>query len=118
MADTVEWRGVSGARYVYTIHDVSWRPAADQMGNYIFARLVQSAWRAVYIGHGDLQQGHDRAMRDGCVMAKEATFYHAHVKNQDEATRRLEANDIMTHHLECQWPEGCNGHQPLVLPQG
>lgn len=116
MADTVEWRGVSGSRYIYAVHDVFWRPATNQPGNYIFAKFVHGSWRAVCIGHGDLQQGHDGAMRDGCVTAKEATFYHAHV-NEDEAARRLEANDIITRHLECRWPEGCNGYEPFILPQ-
>ena len=109
MADTTKWYGSSGTSYTYTVHDKSWRPAANQEGNYIFAKKIQGIWHAVYIGQGDLQKRYDAALREGCVTDKGATHYHEHLNNS-QTSRKSEETDIIDGNPECKWPKGCNGH--------
>ena len=107
--ETVNWHGKSGTSYAYNVHEISWRPKPEQEGNYIFAKLSGSVWRAVYVGQGDLQSRYDAALAEGCVTTKNATHYHAHL-NSNEVARRNEETDIINGNPECNWPEGCNGH--------
>ena len=107
MSNTFSWQGESGSSYAYTVHDLSWRPNEDQDGNYVFAKLVNGIWHAVYIGQGDLQTRYDAALREGCVTAKSATHYHEHL-NSNKAARTQEESDIIAGNPECMSPTGCN----------
>ena len=109
MTDSVNWKGASGASYVYSVHKLPWRPAANQKGNYIFAKAVNNYWHPVYIGQGDLQERYDAALKEGCVRDKAATHYHVHTQN-DKAARENEESDLIAGNPKCKWPEGCNGH--------
>ena len=44
---TFNWQGASNETYKYTIHESSWKPAADQDGNYIFLITLESKWHLV-----------------------------------------------------------------------
>ena len=109
MSETTYWQGKSGQSYTYTVHPLSWRPGANQDGNYIFAKVVNGVWKAVYIGQGDLQERYDAALREGCVQMKSATHYHERLNNSVTA-REQEENDLISGNPECEWPVGCNGH--------
>ena len=107
MSDKCNWPGESGAAYAYTVHELLWRPNAEQDGNYIFAKIVDDAWHAVYIGQGDLQDRYDAALSKGCVMLKSATHYHYHL-NDDKDDREQEESDLIAGNPECKQPNGCN----------
>ena len=112
MFDTADWRGQSGKTYSYQVHDLNQRPTADEEGNYIFAKCVDYvdyAWKAVYVGQGNLQDRYDAAIKEGCVTRKGATHYHSH-PNSNTDSRQEEEQDIIKGNPECQWPDGCNGH--------
>ena len=109
MADTFDWPGASGQNHTHHYHPLPWRPNDRQDGNYIFARLVDRVWHAVYIGQGHLQSRYDAAMKEGCVNDKGATHYHVHI-NEGEAARKAEESDLIAGNPECNWPDGCNGH--------
>ena len=106
---TVDWAGRSNNTYTYHVHELGWRPNAGQNGNYIFAKVVGSVWNAVYVGQGDLQDRYDAAIKEGCVTAKGATYYHVHLSS-NRAARLAEEQDIISGNSECTWPIGCNGH--------
>ena len=106
----VNWTGLSAQKYTYYMHQLPWRPSADQTGNYIFAKVVNEVvWNAVYIGQGILQDRYDAALDEGCVSSKGATHYHEHL-NGDADARRSEEQDLIDGRPECHWPTGCNGH--------
>ena len=108
MADeTFGWRGQSGKTYTYYIAELPWRPAPDQDGNYIFAKLINGIWHAVYIGQGDLQDRYDAALNESCVSRKGATHYHRHLNSSAES-RRQEESDLIAGNPECKHPNGCN----------
>ena len=102
------WAGASGAGYEYAVHELPSRPP-NYIGNYIFAKVVNDVWHAVYIGQGNLQDRHDAAIKEGCVTQKGATHYHEHL-NYDEIARKGEESDLIAGNPECEWPQGCNGH--------
>jgi hypothetical protein len=104
---TIVWNGLSGQGYSYSIQDIDWVPAADQDGNYIFARSVHNGWEAVYVGEGDLQSRRAAHLNDGCVTRKGATHYHYHL-NQNEEARLAEETDVLKGNLEAYEPVGCN----------
>ena len=106
---TVDWPGYSGKTYRYHVEKVDWRPNSGQNGNYIFAKVVDGVWNAVYVGQGDLQDRYDAAIKEGCVVTNGATHYHAHL-NADKDARQAEETDVIDGNPECSWPLGCNGH--------
>ena len=109
MTETTTWRGSSGSSYTYYLDKLPWQPSENQDGNYIFAKKINGLWHAVYVGQGDLHDRYDAAMREGCVTMKKATHYHRRINN-DASARRAEENDIIAGNPECNWPNGCNGH--------
>ncbi len=112
MSDQHDWTGASGKSYGYAVHELSWRPEADQDGNYIFAKKVGGIWLAVYIGQGDLQERYDDAMEEGCVTGKSATHYHEHLQSSRQA-RLDEEKDLIDGNPECHGEKcGCNGYEP------
>ncbi len=104
---TCDWFGASGKSYTYHIHDIDFVPAADQDGNYIFAKVVKDVWNAVYVGEGDLKERIAAAKDDGCVTKKGATHIHAH-KNGNEKARKAEESDVLEGNPEAYVPTGCN----------
>lgn len=106
---TVNWPGSSGTTYTYHVNQLPWRPDAGQEGNYIFAKVVNGVWKAVYIGQGILRDRYDAALQEGCVSTKGATHYHAHL-NASASARLSEEQDLIDGRPECIWPTGCNGH--------
>ena len=109
MTDTFNWRGLSGSSHTYHIKPLPWQPSEGQDGNYIFAKMVNGVWHAVYIGEGVLRQRYDAAHHEGCVTERGATHYHVHM-NSNKAARKQEESDLIAGNSECQWPNGCNGH--------
>ncbi len=107
MADTFDWSGATGQQYTYSIHDLEWVPAADQDGNYIFAKKINAGWEAVYVGEGDLQSRRAAALDEGCAKRKGATHYHCHL-NQKEEARLAEETDVLKGNPEAYEPVGCN----------
>ena len=107
MADTCIWTGGSGKTYTYFIHDIDWSVNADQDGNYIFAKVVNDVWNAVYVGEGDLQTRKAAHINDGCVTDKGATHFHEHL-NAGEQARKDEEEDILEGNPGAYVPTGCN----------
>ena len=103
-----KWIGDSGNSYEYAVHELDWQPPSYK-GNYIFAKIANGAWHAVYVGQGNLQDRYTAAIAEGCVTKKGATHYHEHL-NYDEDARRDEEGDIIAGNPECNWPVGCNNH--------
>jgi len=104
---TVFWPGATGRKYKYEVHELTWHPSPDQLGNYIFARQVGNGWEAIDIGQGDLKKRKEAHMNEGCVLRKGATHYHCHL-NHDEGARRAEEADLLAEHSEAYEPTGCN----------
>ena len=104
---TVDWTGASGKKYTYHVHDLNFDPNPNQDGNYIFEKVVNSVWNAVYVGEGDLKERIAAAKRDGCVTRKAATHIHAHL-NGSEKNRKAEEADILAGNPEAYEPTGCN----------
>lgn len=109
MADAakVGWHGGSGQEYTYSIYDLGWTPAADQNGNYVFARQVRNGWEAVYVGQGDLQTRRAAHLDEGCLTNKGATHFHCHLSSTQSA-RLAEEADILNGNPEAYEPTGCN----------
>ncbi len=107
MASSITWRGLSGQEYRYGVHEIDWVPAADQDGNYIFARAVINGWEAVYVGQGDLKSRSADHLRDGCVTRKGATHYHCNLTRNEDA-RLAEETDVLKGNPEAYEPVGCN----------
>ena len=104
---TVDWQGASGKNYTYYVYSIDYVPAANQDGNYIFAKLVSGTYYPVYIGQGDLQTRKAVHLSDGCVTRKGATHYHCHL-NGGEASRKAEESDLLARYTNSYDPTGCN----------
>ena len=107
MAQKVNWPGKSGRKYQFSVFDMVWEPAPNQDGNYIFAKIVNGAWTAVYIGQGDLKDRRSHHLRESCVTKHGATHYLCHLNPNREA-RLSEESDLLANHLEAYNPSGCN----------
>ena len=107
MAEKLSWRGASGKQYEYTRHNLEWVPAANQDGNYIFAKYSGNTYYAVYVGQGDLQDRRKAALDEGCVQTKGATQFHCHLNSSKDA-RLAEERDVLEGNPEAYVPSGCN----------
>ena len=116
--DKAVWTGESGLRYSFTNYVIDWTGASnnalppDLEGNYIFAKIKNGQWQAVYIGEGILLDRYSAAINEGCVFEKGATNYHAHVAS-NELLRKAEEGDLIRGNPECLDPIGCN----VVVPR-
>jgi hypothetical protein len=54
--NAVQWPGTQGRTYPFNVYPILTAFAANQLGNYIFAKLIGNAWHAVYIGEGDIKE--------------------------------------------------------------
>ena len=104
---TCTWPGSSGKKYEFSILPLDFDFPENQNGNYIFAKIVNNAWHAVYIGEGDLTERTKFRIEDGCVIRKKATHIHAHL-NPDKASRKAEEKDLLDGNSESYTSVGCN----------
>ena len=111
MADrqTAVWNGASGKHYTYWVYMLPTALNTSQNGNYIYTKVVNNVWVAMYIGQGDLR---DRTNIDNhhqrrCLKSKGATHVLAHL-NVREADRNAEETDLLAGHPSAYQPTGCN----------
>jgi hypothetical protein len=109
MAESVNWNGASGRQYAYYIYRLPCSLSTGQNGNYIYTKVVNNVWVPIYIGQGDLgdRTNIDNHHRSSCLKQKGATHIHAH-KNENEANRTAEEQDLLAGHPEAFEPSGCN----------
>jgi hypothetical protein len=113
MSEQVEWTGGSGRTYTFVV--VPWPAPLDfgvVDGNYICARQTKNGeWIPVYIGEGDLAapcvESHPSFEQ---LVELDVTHFHCHI-NDDPASRRREAHDLLSGHALALMPTGCN--EPL-----
>jgi len=109
-AEQAEWTGGSGRTYTFVV--VPWPAPLDfgvVDGNYICARQTKNGeWIPVYIGEGDLAapcaETHPSFDQ---LLEREVTHFHCHI-NDDPASRRREALDLLAGHTLALMPIGCN----------
>ncbi len=102
------WTGTSGKTYQYSIYDLPPSFAANQDGNYIYAKVnAQNKWQPIYIGQGDLHQRANHHHQEECIQSKGATHFHCHL-NARESDRLAEERDLLAGHPEAYQPTGCN----------
>ena len=94
--DTVNWTGLSAQKYTYYMHQLPWRPSADQTGNYIFAKESASGWQPLYFGETEsfrarLVPSHEKLP---CALRNGITHIHAHI-NTNDAARLAEESDLI-----------------------
>jgi len=110
MSEEADWTGSSGRTYTFVV--VPWPAPLDfgvVDGNYICARqTVNGEWIPVYIGEGDLAapcaETHPSFDQ---LLEREVTHFHCHINN-DPASRRREARDLLSGHTLALMPTGCN----------
>jgi hypothetical protein len=106
--EIVNWRGVSGKSYSYSIHKLPVSFNKLREGNYIYTKLINDIWVPIYIGQGDLgdriSPNHHQAK---CIVLKGATHVHVHL-NSDENARVAEEQDLLQAHSDAHKPFGCN----------
>ncbi|MBL1215809.1 MAG: hypothetical protein HND52_20745 [Ignavibacteriae bacterium] len=105
--ESQDWQGLSGNNYRFKIFPFNVVFSPNQDGNYIFAKLTETGWEAVYIGQGDLRERVNYHKSELCVLHNGATHIHAH-SNKSEVLRRREETDLLFKHLEAYEPSGCN----------
>lgn len=105
---TCIWIGASGTKYTYHIHELPVTFSPNQLGNYIYAKLVDSKWAPIYVGEGDLRDrvsaNHHKAK---CIADNGATHVHEHLNPVDE-TRKNEETDLLARYTNAYSPFGCN----------
>ena len=111
MADhlTCAWTGASGKKYIYEIYARHPKLAANEPGNFIYAKIDEhKRWLPIYIGEGNLTQRAGPDPRNvECIDAKGATHIHVHV-NYDREDRIAEVKDLLNNFPQACAPEGCN----------
>ncbi len=104
----VNWKGISGQIYSYTVHSLNER-WYNEPGNYLFAKQVTGGgWVAVYIGETSSLKdrlapfsNHEKgasAHRNG------VTHIHAHRSSDQQQIRRSEEADLVNNYRPV-----CNG---------
>jgi len=110
MSEQAEWTGSSGRTYEFVV--VPWPAPIDfgvVDGNYICARqTVNGEWIPVYIGQGDLAEACAKTYPFfDELLNRDVTHLHCHI-NDDPASRRREARDLLAAHPLAFKPTGCN----------
>ena len=104
-----KWYGYSGAAYEYNDTPITFGGTGGPLGdsipaNYIFSRLVNGEYRAIYIGETknllERIRSHEKMP---CIRANEATHFHYHY-NSDEYKRLYEEKDLTE-----RYRPSCNG---------
>jgi len=105
---TCIWYGASGNRYEYIVYQLPQAFNYGQVGNYIFAKIVNNLWIPVYIGEGDLGERISQAHHQiACIILNSATHVHAHL-NSKEKSRLFEEKDLLNNYPLSYEPSGCN----------
>src|SRR6266446_9617742 len=104
---TVEWSGGSGSKYKYWVHPLPFSCDPDQLGNYIFSKIVDNVWVPIYIGEGDLNVRCNDREHYPCARLKGATYLHCHTQPVETA-RLAEERDLLAGHPSAYAPKGCN----------
>src|SRR6266404_8952105 len=108
MVDYVDWIGVSGTKYTFAIYRRHPRIKGGQMGNYIYAKVVNNVWVPIYIGQGDLSvRCTKRHHQIECINSKGATHVHLKLTGDDDI-RKSRERDLLTGHPNAYAPVGCN----------
>lgn len=103
---TATWYGASLKPYTYTVYPIHGTTWYDVPGNYIFAKMVNGGWYAIYVGEtGSMRDRHANHDKSDCCMRNGATHIHAHVSNASDVIRRAEESDILA--TMNPWPP-CN----------
>ena len=98
-ARTCYWFGKSGSKYKYYIKKLPAKFESNQIGNYVFAKLVKDKWVPIRIGEGDLRDAvsDDRNQMED-IRKKGATHIHVHL-NPDLAVRIKEEADLLANYM-------------------
>ena len=92
---TCKWRGNSGTAYTYYIYKLPTRSWKAEPGNYIFAKVVDGKWRAIYAGEtSDLSSRFTGHHQQACIDRNGATHIHAHINRGGDQARRDEERDV------------------------
>lgn len=105
MSNTPEvfWPGKSGQQYGYWVSRID-ANYLDEPGNYIFAKVVNGYWVAVYIGQtNSLANRLNNHPKEPCAIRNGATHIHAHTNHQGENARKVEEVDLIEN-----WQPVCN----------
>jgi hypothetical protein len=94
--ETYDWRGASGQSYKYYVIPIS-NTFKDTPGNYIYAKLTDNTWEALYIGQSSsLSRRPEGAYeRQRAAVRLGASHVHAHISNPDENIRKAEQLDLI-----------------------
>lgn len=104
---TAIWLGKTKTKYEFKVF-----PRNQQLkhvkGNYIFAKLINNTWEAVYIGEGYLDERTQDPEHLECASNKGFTHYHVH-SHENDITRKLEEENLIAGNIEClEENGGCN----------
>ena len=107
--NSVIWKGASGKEYTYWIYQIPASFNSGQNGNYIYTKVVNNMWVAVYIGQGDIgdRTKIDNHHQSRCLKSKGVTHVHVHL-NAREVDRIAEEQDLLAGNPEAYQPIGCN----------
>ena len=105
MAQAQTWTGKSGRDYTHWVYPYPLGQTFDPVpGNYVFARVVEGKWSAVYIGQtADLSGRFNDHHKMQCILTR-ATHIHAHGNDGGEQARRDEEEDLIAN-----YNPPCNG---------
>jgi hypothetical protein len=101
------WPGGSGRTYEFQVYPISVTVNPGYEGNYIFAKMVNNSWHAVYIGEGILKDRVECHRNDAIVLRKGATHLHLRV-DANYSNRFAVESDLLAGNPEAYDPNGCN----------
>ena len=109
MPKGVVWKGKSGEQYGFAVFPLPIRTNfSHKEGNYIFTKDEDGAWRAIYIGQGDLDDHITEGQDDECIKSKGATHVCMIIEPGGVDERRAMEKDLLAEHIEAYAPIGCN----------
>lgn len=103
----VQWPGFNGQHYEFTVCDIHTTFNPGYSGNYIFAKIYNNVWHAVYIGEGDLRDRTNCHRSEGKVTQLGATHIHYRVDNNEKSRCETETS-LLAANPEAYHPRGCN----------
>jgi predicted GIY-YIG superfamily endonuclease len=103
-AQTINWPGQSGEKYLYHIYNIGTQMDAVP-ANYIFARKTEAGrYVPIYIGQtSDISERFDNHHKMPCIRKNGATHIHTHESSTSEKERQAEETDLIR-----QWSPICN----------
>ena len=94
--EKVTWYGNSGKGYTYWVHstDTNWK---DEPANYVFAKVVNGKWSAIYIGETNSLKDRIGSQHEKwqCGKNNGMTHVHAHTSSSSKAVRTEEESDLL-----------------------